>query len=182
MAAQNSELIDSKEGVFSVLGLVAFTLPGPYCWQCYDINEEMAKGSCFGAFEVEDPNENSLDVASITVVDSTNDPTEPDVSILEQADIQPLDDLLRESTKSQLPAQGMELIRWMSSKLNQSGNSKGLITAYVVEDQGKERQFIALRIKAKGRKVVAIGVFDVAKKEALAAPIFNAMRSMIILD
>lgn len=182
MSVRNSELIDPERGVYSVLGLVAFSLPGPYLWQDSGIDDEMAQGSYFGAYESKDPKEGSLDVASITVVDATNDPTEPDVSTLVPADIQSIDDFLRESTQSQLPAQGMKLISWMPSQLNQSDNFKGLITAYIVEDQGKERQFFALRFKAKGRKVVAIGVFDIAKKEVLAVPIFNVIRNMVVLE
>jgi hypothetical protein len=122
-----------------------------------------------------------LDVASITVVDATDDPTEPDISTLHQPDIPALDNFLPEEISKQLSADGMEMIQWMSSQLNQSDHFKGLVTAYVVRDQGKERQFIALRFKAKGRKVVAIGVFDIAKKEVLAAPIFNVMRNMAVL-
>lgn len=181
MTIQNSDLIDPEQSVYSVLGLVAFRLTGPYWWHCKDIDDEMAKGSVFRAYEPEDAERGGLDVASITVVDVTNDTTEPDVSALAQSDIPPLDDVLQEGIQAQLVVRGMELIRWMSSYLNQVGNLKGLVTAYIVKDHGKERQYFALRIKIKGRKVVAVGVFDIAKKDVLAVPIFNILRNMALL-
>ena len=181
MAVRNSDLIDAEKGVFSVLGLVALRLGGPYWWNGEDIDEEIFKGAVFRAYEPEDAEKGCLDVASITVVDATNDPTEPDISTLEEGGVPSLDSFLHESIKTQLMADGMELIKWMSSNLNHSGNLKVLVTAYIANDQGKQRQFIALRTKAKDRKIVAIGVFDVEKKEVLAVPIFNIMQNMVVL-
>ena len=57
---------------------------------------------------------------------------------------------------------------------------KCVVVRTFLNDQGKHRQNIVLRIKAKGRKLVAIGIFDVAKKDVLAVPIFNVMRSMAV--
>jgi hypothetical protein len=181
MKIRNSALIDPDKGVFTVLKLVALRLTGPYLWHSEDINEETAQGAVFRVYDPENAKVGGLDVASITVVDATNDPTESDISTLHQPDIPALDKFLHEEISKQLSADGMVMIQWMSSQLNQSDHFKGLVTAYVARDQGKERQFIALHFKAKGRKVVAIGVFDIAKKEVLAAPIFNVMRNMAVL-
>jgi hypothetical protein len=185
MAVCNSNLIDPEQGVFSVLGLVAFRLSGlggHYFWQCEDIDGEMAKGAAFHAWAPEDAKEGGLAIASITVVDASNDPTEPDVSVLEQDDVPRVDGILQKDLGALLVANGMELIFWMSSQLNQSDGFKGLVTVYIASDQGKQRQSIALRIKAKNRKIVVIGDFDIEKKEILAAPIFNVMRNMVLLD
>lgn len=181
MKSLNSELIDPVQGTFSVLGLVIFRLCGPYTWGVEDIDDEMSKGTAFRAYEVDDEMRDTLDVASITVVDATDDPTEPDVSALSQDHVPGLDTFLHESIRAQLFADGMELIQWMSPKLNETENFKALLAAYIVLDQGKERQIFALRIPVKGRKVVAIGIFDIAKKDVLAAPIFNVLRNMAVL-
>jgi len=180
-AVRNSELVDPTNGLFTVLGLVSLHLGGPYWWHSEDINNEMARGAVFRAYELGGSERAGLDVASITVADVTDDPTEPDISELSQCDILSLDDFLYKGIQEQLAADGMQLIQWMRSELNQADNLKGLVTPYIVMDQGKERQFIALRIKAKGRKVVIIGVFDIAKKEVLAKPIFNTLRDMVVL-
>ena len=182
MAIQNSKLIDPEQQLFSVLDLVAFRLPNQYWWQGEDIGDEKYRGSYFGAFEQDQTKEGGIAVATITVVDATKDATEPDVSALDQADVQAIDDMLHHHTKSQLPMQGMELVRWMSSSLNQSESMKGLVTAYIAQQDDREWQNIVLRFNAKGRKVVVIGAFDIAKKDALAAPIFNVIRNMIVLD
>ena len=177
----NSDLIDPDQGVFSVLGLVALRLDAKYCWQGEDIDDVMAKGAAFHAWVPEDAKEGALAIATITVVDASNDPTEPDVSTLEKGAVPGLDALLQESVRSRLAADGRELIQWMSSALNEFGNLKGLVTAYIVNDQGKQQQNIVFRIKAKDRKIVAIGAFDIAKKQCLAEPIINAIRTMVLL-
>ena len=182
MTIQNSELINPEQQLFSVLGLVSLRLPSQYSWQGQDIDDVNCKGSYFGAFEQDQMKVGGIAVASFTVVDATNDATEPDVSTLEQADVQAIDDRLHEDTKSQLPMQGMSLVRWMSSHLNESENLKGLVTAYIAQQHDREWQNIALRFNAKGRKVVVIGAFDIARKEALAAPIFGVIRNMMVLE
>ena len=68
----------------------------------------------------------------------------------------------------------------MGSQRNEQGGLRGLVTPYIAVDQGKERQFICLRVKADGRKLVVIGCFDVAKKDALASFIFGIMQQMVI--
>lgn len=185
MEIQNSELIDPEQGIFSILGLVTLRLGGPYWWQTEDIDEETAIGAIFRAYEREnledDVDKDVLDVASITVVDVTDDPSERDVSLIEQADIPLLDESLHMGIEKQLAADGMKLTKWMSSHLNKSESLQNLVTAYIANDQGKERQFIAVRMKVKGRKVVAVGIFDIAKKDKLAAPVFNILKSMAVI-
>jgi len=122
-----------------------------------------------------------LDVAYVLVADATADTTEPDISKLEDADVQALDCTLHDGIEQQLTADGMQLVRWMSSYLNKVANLKGLVTAYIVKDQGKERQYMTLRITVKARKLVVIGVFDIERSADLAAPIFNIMRDMTVV-
>jgi hypothetical protein len=110
----------------------------------------------------------------------TPDSTEPDISELQDADLQALDCRLRDGIAQQLAADGMQVVRWMSSHLNEVASLKGLVTAYIVKDQGKERQYVTLRTTVKNRKLVVIGVFDIERSADLAAPIFNIMREMTI--
>lgn len=174
-------MIDADQGTFTFLDLVAFRLSGPYSWQNDDYNGEESKVSVFRAYEKAGDANNRCDVASITIADATLDPTEPDIAALQEADVPALDQLLLEGTRSQLVAEGRELVRWMSSQLNQTDSLKGLVTAYVVGDQGVERQNIAVRLSSKGRKVVAVGVFDIPRKDVLASLIFGVMRGMVVL-
>lgn len=182
MTVSNSKLIDSERLQFSVLGLITFSLPKQYSWQGKDINDEKVKGSYFGAFEQGQAKEGGMPIASLTVADVTSDSTEPDVLAIEQADVQSIDDMLHKDVASQLPAQGGELVRWMSSQLNQSDTVKGLVTAYIVLERGREWQNIVLRFNAKGRKVVVICAFDIANKEVVAAPIFDVMRNISVIE
>lgn len=182
MPVKNCKMEDGEKGIFSVLGLVAVRITGPYWWHSEDIDDEMAKGSIFRAYEAEGGGDDTkLDIASVMVVDATNDPSEPDVSILEVRDVPSIDDTLHEANKAGLPDIGMQLIQWMSSELNEAENIKVLVSAYVVMDGKKKRQFISARFNAKGRKVVAVGIFDIAKKDVLAAPIFNVLRNIVVL-
>ena len=181
MPIRNSDLVDPERGLFSILGLVAVRLDESHWWQSEDIDREGAQGAIFRAYKPEVAEQGELEVASITVVDVTDDPTEPDIDTLKQADIPALDSFLRHAISEQFLGDGRQMTRWMSSQLNESNELKGLVTAYIAMEEGKERQFIALRIKVKNRKLVAVGIFDVAEKDVLAAPIFNAIRNMVVL-
>lgn len=175
MEIQNSELIERENNVFSILGLVTLPINGPYEWHIEDINEESVKGTIFRAFELKNAKGSDLELASISVVDVTNDPDEPDVSKLEQTDVLRIDNFMRENFLAQLASEERFLTKWMASQLNEAVNFKGLVTAYKINDQGKEYQFIAVRINVKGRKIVGVGTFDTSKSDELASFIFNAM-------
>ena len=182
MPPRNCTLIDPEQGIFSFLDLVTFRLSGPYAWQNDDYNGDESRVSVFRAYEHGSDANDRCDVASITIADATLDPTEPDIAALQEADVPALDQLLLEGTQAQLVAEGRQLVRWMSSQLNQTDSLKALVTAYIVGDQGVERQSIAVRLSSKGRKVVAVGVFDIPKKDALASLIFGVMRGMAVLQ
>lgn len=183
MPILNSDLVDPERGMFSVLGLVVIPvrIGGSYWWHCEDIDREGARGAIFRAYESEGLKQGAYEVAAITVVDVTDDPDEPDIETLEQSGVSALDEVLRQGITEQFLADGREMRRWMSSYLNESGRLKGLVTAYIVRDAGKERQFIALRIKVKDRKIVALGSFDLAEERVLAGPIIDAIRSIVVL-
>ena len=169
MAINNSKLIDSDNLVFSVLDSLSIQLFGGYDWQGEDINESTAIGSVFHAFD-QPPTES---VASLTIVDASGDVDEPDISPLTEAGVEKVDSLLRSAVESQ-----MELDTWMASKLNEAGDLKALVTPYIVKNNGKNWQYIALRLSSKGRKIVVIGMFDVAKSDPLAKLVFRSMQTV----
>lgn len=169
MAISNSKLVDSENLVFSVLDSISLQLFGGYDWQGEDIDESTAVGSVFHAFE-QPPTES---VASLTVVDVSGDPDEPDISILSEEAVEKVDSLLRSAVESQ-----MDLDTWMSSKLNEAGDLKALVTPYITKNNGKRWQYIALRLGSKGRKIVVIGMFDVAKSDPLAKLVFRSMQTV----
>jgi hypothetical protein len=172
---RNSERL--KPNVFSVLdGLVKLYLQMPlrgWWWRNEDYIEGNIKGSIFRAYI-----EHEEQGAYIIVVDATNDPTEPDVSTLEHYDVAKIDKYLEEELRKGLPADGREIIQWMSSHLEQSEKGKELTTAYIERQDGGDFQYMVVRHKVKGRKLVMMGCFDIAKKEILAAPIIYAIRHM----
>jgi hypothetical protein len=64
----------------------------------------------------------------------------------------------------------------MSTRFTESSGRKGLTTAYIALDQGRQRQYIDVRIHYFGRKLVIGGCFDVDFANELAGPIVSAMR------
>lgn len=173
MTIENSKLIDADQMVINVLDKVVFRLFGGYLWQTEDINEATAKGSEHHAFE----NPPAKSVASLTIVDVSNDPDEPDVSRLTASDISKVDQILRESISSQLT-----VVEWKPSQLNELGDMKGLVSLYIAEEDGLRWQYIATRIFHNSRKWAMIGMFDTAKHDPLAGRVFGSMKSIGFLD
>jgi len=157
---------------------MTLSLPGAYRWIVADYDYENAKGVIFRASEQEEGD--APEVASILVADATNDPTEPDVSTLVQDDIPSLDDFLRGDAQTQLAADGRAMVDWRFSDLVQSEIAKALYTYYIVLDRGMERETIVVRVKVKGRKLVAVGQYDIAKKEVLGAAMYEVMNNLHI--
>lgn len=178
MAIKNSELIDEENGIFSILDTVHIQLSGPYWWKCEDIDEENCTGSIFRLFDEKE----SLDIAYIMVVDATNDPSEPDISGLDEDNVEAVDRYLFGEIVSALKQEGREMLEWMSSQLNETDCMKALVTAYKTQDQGKDRQEVHMRINVNGRKWVLISCFDIARKDELAKPIIDIVRGAQITD
>lgn len=123
-----------------------------------------------------------LDIGYILFADGTDDDTEPDISALHQDQVPETDDYLRRVLADYYDAHGEHLVRWMGSQFNVGPTMRALVTAYVITDQGKERQVVAARLPLAGRKVVIIGSFDVNQADLLAAPIIQALRSISVLS
>ena len=177
MAIRNSAMLDYDNGIFSVLDFVILQLP-PLTWQCEDLDFGTAKGAIFHGFHGDEIADEQPEAASVTVADVTLDSSEPDISTLKESDVQDLDENMRQDVVAQLEADGRSLSRWMHSQLNSNGDVLVLVTAYIVSDNGRELQHVALRTTVNGRKIVAISMFDIAMKEALASPLFNVLRTI----
>ena len=183
----NSKIKNSvlNKGRMEVLGLVSLKLPPPWWWHCTDLENESGEGATFYAYkdeeETEGEEETELDIAQIIVADVTSDPDELDISSLDENSAKDYDQFLHREIKKTLHNDGIEVIKWMSSQLNETKNLKGLITAYIIKDQGKERQMIALRMRVREFNLVIIGCFDIAMKDELVGPIYNAIGDIFVL-
>jgi hypothetical protein len=173
MAINNSTLIDNDLLVFEVLEFVRIQLFDGVIWQGEDINDASARGTAFYAYD-EPPTES---IASITIVDVSDDIQEPDITQLSPDDVSDVDASLNLAISS-----NMDLIKWMGSQLNQTDKMKGLVTAYVVRNNGKEWQYIACRFSVQNRKLAAVGMFDVSKQDPLAKLVFQTLRSVSFRD
>jgi hypothetical protein len=176
---ENSTPIDSGNGLFDILGLVQIRLNGSWWWQGEDLDEEGCRGSVFRTWGEGEPD--GLDKAFVLVADVTDDPTEPDISQITIGDIERVDDELHTDIARGLEESGCKLIKWSPSQLNESPQFKALVTLYITEDQGKERQYFVLRASANNRKLIVMGCFDVAEHETFASPILETLREAIIL-
>ena len=67
------------------------------------------------------------------------------------------------------------MISWMQAVLQETDVGNRLVTAYIAEDQGRERQYIDFRMPVAGRKWVVSGCFDIARAADLAKPIYDAL-------
>jgi hypothetical protein len=167
--AANATLTD--ESRFEVLGLASIALFGPWWWHTEDLNKPGAVGAIFRCYEK--GNENEL--GYLLVADLSQDPTEPDITTYEDSGIPELDRFLESEVRNLMARDGREMVRWMSSQLNRRSYGKALVTAYIARDQGRDRQYIDIRVRAQQRNVVVAGCFDVNRADELAKPIFYAL-------
>lgn len=177
--ALNIELVDYQRKIFDVLGLFRLHLPQGFNWYCEDLAEANAKGAIFRTWEKEEPGQ--YEMASIIIADVTEDPTEPEISGITQADVATLDDLFKEEISEQLNSQGRAVVQWQSSQLNETQNLTALVTAYIVGEDQRQQQNIALRMAVTQRKFVLMGRFDVDKHELLAKPVFESLQNVSVI-
>ena len=96
MGPKNADFIGG--GVFRILNRVKIRLPGKWWWHTEDIEDATARGVIFRAHEGHD----DLDVAYLIVVDVTSDPSEPDISLLEQGDVAAVYQVLEAAIRREL--------------------------------------------------------------------------------
>lgn len=178
----NFEVHDKEKGLFSVLGLVAFNLYGPYPWYWEDVNEDTYKGTTFYAYEPKESAEDVRIAATLMVVDATLDHTEPLVSLLKQPDIPSVDDYLHEATQAYLLTKSMELSKWGGTTLNRIDELQQLVTSYTFVSDGNQQEAVAFRTTSKGRKVVVVAEYDVSESEGIGSSILNIIRNMNIIE
>jgi len=176
--ANDEQFSQRLRELHDVLGLVRIQTFGPWWWRYEDLDEPTASGRIFRCYE---PG-NSQELAYLMVCDVSGDPDEPDVSRLTPELALEFDHRLEMHGREVMEASGRRLIRWMSSQLNTKDNIKGLVTAYIAEDDGRNRQYIDLRTRVDGKNIVVAGCFDVRRSDELAAPIFGALKNAEILN
>ncbi len=173
-----SRLWRKSAGRYEILGLVSIAVFGPWSWHTKDMNEPNIRGTIFRCYE----EGNQQELAYLLAGDVSDDPDEPDITHLTPERVGELDKILEDGIRKLMANDGRRMIRWMSSKLNETLALKGLVTAYIGEDQGRERQYIDLRISVRGRKVVVAGCFDVKRAQEFTAPVFAALQNAAVLD
>jgi len=178
--SKNVELLSASDPSFLINGDIQVPIVGNFLWLTADIDEETCVGAICRAYDRDGTSDPALEIASVIVVDATSDPDEPDISTVHADDVPQLDTYLRHAVSVQLQNDGMQIVKWMSSQLNETAATKGLVTAYIVSDEGRERQMIALRLAHWDRKIVVIGSFDIARKDDVAAPIFRMMQKITV--
>jgi hypothetical protein len=157
---------------------VSIALPGPWWWQTEDMNDPGAKGAIFRCFE----QGNEQEIGYLLVADVSQDSDEPDISMYEDSRIPELDRFLESEIRSLMAHDGREMIRWMSSHLNRRAFGKAIVTAYIARDQGRDREYIDSRIRARQRNVIIAGCFNLNRADQLAKPIFYALNDAMPLD
>jgi hypothetical protein len=178
MPNNNSKRIG--DGVFAVLDLVGLRLPDlAWWWQRLDIEEPTGRGAIIRTWGEGKPQ--GLDISYMLAVDVTADPTEPDVMILQAEGFQDAAKHLRDDITASVQGQGMRLDEWQSCELAETPFGKGLIYTYIATDQGKERQHLALRFRAHGRKTVVIACYDVTQASTLGPLMTKALQSSFII-
>jgi hypothetical protein len=174
MATVRGNVILTDSSRFEVLGLVSISLPGPWWWHTSDLNDAGAVGAIFRCYEENKDNE----VAYLLVADVSGVPQEPEISACQEQDIRELDRFLEREIRNLMARDGRQMVRWMSSHLNERSSGKYLVTAYIANDQGKQRQYIDVRTRIGQRNVVIAGCFDVSRADELARPIFLALNDV----
>ena len=163
-----------EPGLYYVLGLVRIQTFGPYIWATEDLDGSGANGAIFRCYE--DGNEQEL--AYLLAADVTGDPSEPEIEALRREDVEAVDRYLEEGIRRALPNAGRKMIRWMSSSFHETELGNRLMSPYIAEDQGRQRQYIDYRMLVSGRKWVVSGCFDVARASDFARPILDAVRGV----
>jgi len=165
---------------YTVMNLVAFRLPR-WLWAFKDIDESNAKGALMSTWGECEPEKADLDIGGLLVADATDDPTEPDVSGLSTAVVQAIMRDLQKGLEAFYLEGGMRILKWQSTNFVESDVGNGILTQYILLDQGKERQHIDLRFGVKGRKVVVIAYYDVLQCESLGLPICQILQRAVIV-
>jgi hypothetical protein len=167
-------------GDINVLNLISVHPPflkGKW-WSCEDLLEKEGFGTIVRLYNFNGERDDNQDVAYIIVADVTEDPEEPDIATFTEDDVLKYDKVLEKSLDRIFSKDGRKMIKWMSSHLS----GKTLTTAYIEQEQNKDRQVIVLRLPHANRKMIIMGRFDIEHKNELSTPIFHTMKSFSLLD
>jgi len=174
VTARRGNVVRHDDGTFEVLGLIKVAVAGPWWWQTEDLDDPGgAKGAIFRCLEADSP----YDLGYLMAADVTGDPSEPDISRFEEADAAPFDRTLEEAIRALMASDGREMIKWMASELNQTPLGKGLMTAYIAHDQGRDRQYFDLRLRIRQSNAVIGGCFDIARKDDVAPAVWQMLQA-----
>jgi hypothetical protein len=178
-SGSRANVVRHASGVFEVLGLIKIRPPGPWWWHAEDFSDPGgAKGAIFRCYDADSraADGDLQELAYLLAADVTGDSSEPDITRFDQPHAEEFDVVLEHAIRSSMAREGRDMTKWMSSHLGETSLGKGLMTAYIARDQGRERQYFDLRIRIRQSNAVIGGCFDIPRKEELAAPIWQAVQ------
>ena len=172
----NMEIVDYKSKLFSILGLLQIKLPNQFNWHCEDYDTENSKAATFRTWL--DAESKGVENAAIFVGDGTDDPTEPNISVVSETDIPNIDNFLEEDITRSLNSNGVQMMKWLPSVLLENQAVKTLMTIYTVMEDGRERKYVMHRFLLNARKMVIIGSYDMALTELFEDQVVDTLNSI----
>ena len=154
-------------------------LPGPWWWWGEDIEEPTASGVTFRAAV---GSSDWSEIAQIYVADVTPDAEEVEVDALSSETSGDFDLFLHQALSAELARQGRRITKWMSSHLNEQQGVKALVTAFMEEEAGVERQSFQSRMSWANKKLVLGCRWNVDRSDQLAGPLFSALTGAQFLN
>ena len=172
MSLKYATLVPGRDE-FDVLGLLRVTPSfGPLWFNAFDVDHEYRKGVMFAGWD----SEATVVVGTLTVVDITSDPDEPDVEALSEEEAAAFDRFLEQEVRRLMPKDGGELHRWMGTCLERTPAGPNLVSAYIVRNGAEDWEYTARRLKIRDRKVAALAAWQIARSTEVANPRLEAVR------
>lgn len=150
-------------------------LPTEQTWFILD-GDENETCTTFRCFDLD----SRLQIGSITVADLTQDADEKNIDLLNEQSAEQWDQFIQRATVELTRQDGRELVRWMSSRLQNYSERKALLTAYILREGSQETQYLDLRIRIKDSNVCLSGSFAIPQAKYLASSIFQCITDSYI--
>lgn len=169
----NFKIIDFEKYLYSVFDIFEINLFPTYAWHTSDIVEPNVFGASFTAYN------QGLEkaVANISIVDVTDDPSEPKISDHNEKNLLALDALLSKAISKEI-----NVTEWRTSKFRDMYSKTVLVTNFMAVRDGKNWQYSCVRMTHLNRDFAIWFFFEFPDAMKLSYPIFEAVKSIKILD
>ena len=181
----NYTVVDQDSGTVEINKTVRIQLPNPLpesiLSQGQNIDDDLYKGFQFDFY-----NEKKEHIAAISVIDATNDKTEPHVASLQSTDLMKLD----EDIKKDFISHGIKIQNWTPIELIENEKEKLLILKHTkLENNGQLKFATHIRFtvckeanypqcpSSDSRSYVIIGEYQISEGNVIAELIKNSINS-----